>query len=368
MESNFQNNNSVNKQAQNLFKEKEDLSKLSSHNNFVCGDKNDCINEDIFKRKEDDKDLNYLDKNKSSIDLNLNEKNLHAFLNEDLIKALDSDLMDPEENNDLSDSNSTNALITTSSENNSNSNSPDTKTSNNSKDIISMNLNSENFSNKNNSNNIIENLSTNIDNVNNVNNNNENANIKNEDSLNDNIKDKIKILNDPLFAPIFIPKKINNSTKMKQKEEKTKEHSDKKKEKKNNFLKNKFDDDVEPIIMLSMTSEEKTKLPLEIRVGDWICLYCNNLNFSFRKKCNRCGLFRKSSTLLLKHQYFNNKYQNISLSSLFCYALCSDETKENPYDLDNGFINALKEISNKLPNDKLNLKSDITQLLKLYKQ
>jgi hypothetical protein len=64
----------------------------------------------------------------------------------------------------------------------------------------------------------------------------------------------------------------------------------------------------------------------------------------------------------------NNKYQNVSLSSLLCYALCSDEKKESLDDLDNGFINALKEISNKLPNDKLNLKSDITQLLKLYKQ
>ena len=27
-----------------------------------------------------------------------------------------------------------------------------------------------------------------------------------------------------------------------------------------------------------------------IRPGDWICLYCNNLNFSFRNSCNRCRL------------------------------------------------------------------------------
>ena len=26
------------------------------------------------------------------------------------------------------------------------------------------------------------------------------------------------------------------------------------------------------------------------RVGDWYCNYCNNLNFSFRKACNRCRL------------------------------------------------------------------------------
>lgn len=24
------------------------------------------------------------------------------------------------------------------------------------------------------------------------------------------------------------------------------------------------------------------------RPTDWICMVCNNLNFSFRKKCNRC--------------------------------------------------------------------------------
>lgn len=26
----------------------------------------------------------------------------------------------------------------------------------------------------------------------------------------------------------------------------------------------------------------------QAREGDWICYNCNNLNFSFRKKCNRC--------------------------------------------------------------------------------
>lgn len=24
------------------------------------------------------------------------------------------------------------------------------------------------------------------------------------------------------------------------------------------------------------------------RAGDWVCIACNNLNFSFRKVCNRC--------------------------------------------------------------------------------
>ena len=61
--------------------------------------------------------------------------------------------------------------------------------------------------------------------------------------------------------------------------------------------------------MLSIGNEEKTKLPFEIRVGDWICFYCNNLNFSFRVKCNRCGLLRKTTIHLLKKQYYNNIFQ-----------------------------------------------------------
>ena len=32
---------------------------------------------------------------------------------------------------------------------------------------------------------------------------------------------------------------------------------------------------------------------LQAREGDWICLNCNNLNFSFRKKCNRCKVQTK---------------------------------------------------------------------------
>jgi hypothetical protein len=34
------------------------------------------------------------------------------------------------------------------------------------------------------------------------------------------------------------------------------------------------------------------KKPLLERAGDWICLSCKNLNFSFRKNCNRCQLSR----------------------------------------------------------------------------
>ena len=269
--------NSFDRQKLNEFREKEVFPQFNAHNNFIYGDKNDSINEDIYFKQKEDNEIIYLERSKSSIDINFEDKNIHEFLNEDLIKALDNDLMELEENNDLSDSSSSNAYISGSSENNTNSSTPiqNFKLPKNEKDI-NMNLNF-------------------------------NLNCQNK---NKNIKEKIKILNNPLFTPIIIPTTINNIEKYEQNKEKKeqKKESDINREKKNDYLKNKFDDDVEPIIMLSMTNEEKTKLPLEIRIGDWICLYCNNLNFSFRVKCNRCGLLRKSTEHLLNKKYFN-KYQ-----------------------------------------------------------
>ena len=48
---------------------------------------------------------------------------------------------------------------------------------------------------------------------------------------------------------------------------------------------------------LCVISESSTlsqsKRVLTERVGDWVCLNCNNLNFSFRDFCNRCELDRQ---------------------------------------------------------------------------
>jgi hypothetical protein len=45
----------------------------------------------------------------------------------------------------------------------------------------------------------------------------------------------------------------------------------------------------------SQQGKEKQKKPFEIRAGDWTCFDCNNLNFAFRTKCNRCGLPKEIS-------------------------------------------------------------------------
>ena len=43
---------------------------------------------------------------------------------------------------------------------------------------------------------------------------------------------------------------------------------------------------------MALTSVQPTKKALCERVGDWVCLNCNNLNFGFRDVCNRCDLDR----------------------------------------------------------------------------
>ncbi len=251
---------------------------------FIYEDKDDCQNEDNLLKEKEINHTSLCAKHKNSTDLNLTEKNLHKFLGEDLINALNDDLVEPEENSDFSDSNTSNGYITGSSECTSKSNSPEfnLKFPKIKKDI-SMTLDIENILNK-----------------------------KENDNDMDDIKEKIKILNDPSFTPMIIPPKMNKRfedpiiNKEFEKDDKTVEKKENK-----NPLKNKFDDNVEPLIMPSIPHQEgKTKLPLEIRAGDWICNYCNNLNFSFRVKCNRCGLLRKSTSITF---YSKRKIQIIAI-------------------------------------------------------
>jgi hypothetical protein len=303
-----------------LFKEDEEENVIEDNKNcFLYCDKNNCLYDDFFLKQNDTKE----DKHKSSIDLNLTDKNLHEFLNNDLIKALDNDLNEPEDLEEASDSNSANANGNSEFTSNASSPEPEIKFPKNVKNI-DMNLNAEKEQDEKDSINV-NNLSVNfkkIDNKlnktnehnSNINNSINNVNVNKIDNL-DNIKDDINILNDPLFAPLYFPKTMRNKfEEIKQEDKEINEQNilDNKGEKKNNSIRNKFDDDVEPIVMMPiMNKEEKTKLPFEIRVGDWICLYCNNLNFSFRIKCNRCGLLRKSTNYLLKQKYnMNYQYMN----------------------------------------------------------
>ena len=50
--------------------------------------------------------------------------------------------------------------------------------------------------------------------------------------------------------------------------------------------------------------KSKHKKQFKVRLGDWICPKCENLNFSFRNKCNRCGLSKE------KIEHNNNRLQS----------------------------------------------------------
>ena len=43
--------------------------------------------------------------------------------------------------------------------------------------------------------------------------------------------------------------------------------------------------------MRKSSSNKIREMPSE-RVGDWVCLNCENVNYGFRKECNRCSLLR----------------------------------------------------------------------------
>ena len=73
---------------------------------------------------------------------------------------------------------------------------------------------------------------------------------------------------------------------------------------------NKFDGNkkYQLIVPLVLKKNVKTKKPFEIREGDWTCSNCNNLNFSFRVKCNRCQITKEESE---RNKSKENKEQKI---------------------------------------------------------
>ena len=52
-------------------------------------------------------------------------------------------------------------------------------------------------------------------------------------------------------------------------------------------------------------NQKKTKKHFSERAGDWVCVKCKNLNFSFRSICNRCQITKVENDKLYE-QYMNN--------------------------------------------------------------
>jgi len=220
---------------------------------------------------------------KFSIDMpNVSQQRLHEYLNNDLLNALDvspsiskinSGIPENMQNlNDLGDNNPNNlygfSLY------------PQT---NNNKNVENENyIQNQNMNNANN-----YNYQNNFNYPNN--NTNNNAYYQN---FNNNYTNLNYNINNP---KVFIPTKLRNA-------EQNNKQNNNKKETQNNG-KNKFDN--------GKKNKQKNKKFFEVREGDWRCSNCNNLNFSFRNKCNRCSLPKELSQSMdpMNPQAFNQNQQ-----------------------------------------------------------
>ena len=231
---------------------------------------------------------------KFSIDLpNVPKQRLHEYLNDDLLNELDYNSPNiPNLNSGISNNNK----LSISNETNDNNN------PNNLFDFsLYPQLNDNNDGNKNNQNYINKNINQNMNyniqdynignNFNNMNNNNNYSNafyynnFQNFNYMNNNMNNLNYNMNSP---QVYIPTKLRNKEDKKEliHGQKNQQNINKKEELQNN-AKNKFDNNKKNGQNLK---KEKNKKHFEIRAGDWTCNKCNNLNFSFRNKCNRCGL------------------------------------------------------------------------------
>jgi hypothetical protein len=216
---------------------------------------------------------------KYSIDLQNNEKRIHEYLNNDLIKELDNNF-------------SPNVIY---------------------KDSTNTNINNDNVINikgkKIFNDNEIPNLDFNNDTNNNINNNNYNYNQNYNFSLEKNFSNNNNNTNNPININYrnkfdFINNNINNQL--------------------NNFENNN------QFIYMNLANNQKTKpkKTFERREGDWICFNCNNLNFAFRKICNRCGITKEMSiknSNLNKNNNTNNNNENNEIKK----DINKDDKKDN---------------------------------------
>ena len=293
---NIQNLNQLQNLQNNNEKEKELEDQDGTDNlRYISNNYNNNINFYIQQQRLDscDSAAPY----KFSIDLpNVPKQRLHEFLNDDLLNELDYNSPNiPNLNAGLTN----NKKLSISNENNDNNNPnnlfdfslyPKLNDNNNK----NGNINNQNKMNTN----INQNMNYNIQDYNfgnnfnnmNINNNYNNTfyfnNFQNFNYMNNNMNNLNFNMNNP---QIYVPTKLRNKDQIDKKEliygQKNQQYNNKKEDQNN--AKNKFDNNKKTG---QNSKKDKNKKHFEIRAGDWTCNKCNNLNFSFRNKCNRCGL------------------------------------------------------------------------------
>jgi hypothetical protein len=65
----------------------------------------------------------------------------------------------------------------------------------------------------------------------------------------------------------------------------------------------------------NIDDDAKKKRAFQERVGDWVCIKCKNLNFSFRVICNRCQLPKIESEKMFD-QYMSNLMNYVKLNEV----------------------------------------------------
>ena len=110
---------------------------------------------------------------------------------------------------------------------------------------------------------------------------------------------------------------------------------------------------------------KKNKKKVKERKTDWLCLNCQNLNYGFRKNCNRCKIERKEeypSIYLEPNQKINGNNNNIIMMNNFNRLQLS---------MSNNMINKMKEIindntaNNNNNNQNSNFNNNINQMANL---
>jgi len=94
--------------------------------------------------------------------------------------------------------------------------------------------------------------------------------------------------------------------------------------------------------------DKKKKKPFVERVGDWVCIKCKNLNFSFRLICNRCQLTKIESEKLFE-QYMKNLMNYVKLNEILQNQLINNpnmQSSEKVNFLTNSNLNALSQLGN----------------------
>ena len=290
--------------ANNLEKKEKNTEEKEENDNlgYLPGINHTKFNNFNQKQRLDSTDSPMAAQFKFSIDMpNVSKQRLNEYLNEDLLNALEESPNIPNLNSDLQN----NKSEKTDPENDPNNlfgfslypSSPQ-DIDNNYRNLNNNNMNymqesnfypNKNYNQGDNQNNIYTNNFQNVYN-NNINFNNYNYNINFPEMQNNN-NINIALNNNP---PIFVPKQLRNNDYIQKNNVIMNEKID-------NFnfnndklnQKNKFDNNKRN--MQNSKKEGKMKKHFEVRVGDWTCSKCANLNFSFRNKCNRCGIPKELS-------------------------------------------------------------------------